>query len=103
MTAQSTVSREEQREIAPGDRIQINESYPKQGIRKGDLGTVTTISDKNDLNIRLDKGQSVQLNQEQAQHIEHGYAVQNLQAGAPQRLPLTHTTYISPIHPPSLP
>ena len=77
MTARSSVYRVEQREIAIGDRIQINESYPKQCIRKGDLGTVTAIGDTNDLDIRLDKGKSVQLNQEQAQHVEHGYAVQN--------------------------
>jgi len=92
MTAQSTVYREEQREIAPGDRIQINEPYPKQGIRKGDLGTVTGISDTNDLDIRLDKGKSVQLNKEQAHHIEHGYAIQNLKAGAPERVLITQET-----------
>jgi ATP-dependent exoDNAse (exonuclease V) alpha subunit len=92
MTAQSTVYREEQREIAPGDRIQINESYPKQGIRKGDLGTVTAISDTNDLDIHLDKGKSVQLNEEQAHHIEHGYAVQNIKAGAPERVLITQET-----------
>jgi conjugative relaxase-like TrwC/TraI family protein len=92
MTAQSTVYREEQREIAPGDRIQINESYPKQGIRKGDLGTVTAISDTNDLDIRLDKGKSVQLNKEQAHHIEHGYAVQTLKAGVPERVLITQET-----------
>ncbi|XWK57080.1 hypothetical protein RBB73_00225, partial (plasmid) [Tunturiibacter empetritectus] len=92
MTAQSTVYREEQREIASGDRIQINESYPKQGIRKGDLGTVTAISDTNDLDIRLDKGKSVQLNKEQAHHIEHGYAVQNLKAGTPERVLITQET-----------
>jgi ATP-dependent exoDNAse (exonuclease V) alpha subunit len=102
MTAQSTVYREEQREIAPGDRVQINESYPKQGIRKGDLGTVTAISDKKDLDIRLDKGKSAQLNQEQAQHIEHGYAVQNLKAGAPERILITQETFESQIDPASL-
>jgi conjugative relaxase-like TrwC/TraI family protein len=102
MTAQSTVYREEQRKIASGDRVQINESYPKQGIRKGDLGTVTAISDKNDLDIRLDKGKSVLLNQEQAQHIEHGYAVQNLKAGAPERILITQETFESQFDPASL-
>jgi hypothetical protein len=102
MTAQSTVYREEQREIAPGDRIQINESYPKQGIRKGDLGTVNAISDTNDLDIRLDKGKSVQLNQEQAQHIEHGYAVQHLKANAPERVLITQETLEGQVDPASL-
>jgi hypothetical protein len=92
MTAQSTVYREEQREIASGDRIQINESYPRQCIRKGDLGTVIAISETNDFDIRLDKGKNVQLNQEQAQHIEHGYAVENLKAGVPERVLITQET-----------
>jgi hypothetical protein len=102
MTAQSTVYREEQREIAPGDRIQINESYPKQGIRKGDLGNVNTISETNDLDIRLDKGRSVQLNQEQAQRIEYGYAVQHLKAGAPERVLITQETLEGQVDPTSL-
>jgi hypothetical protein len=102
LTAQSTVYRVEQREIAPGDRVQINESYPKQGIRKGDLGTVTAISDTNDLDIRLDKGKSIQLNQEQAQHIEHGYAVQSLKAGAPERILITEESFEGQVNPAAL-
>jgi ATP-dependent exoDNAse (exonuclease V) alpha subunit len=40
MTAESTVYRQEQREIAPGDRIQFTEADSTRGIRKGELGTV---------------------------------------------------------------
>jgi hypothetical protein len=76
MTAQSTVYRLEQREIAVGERIQFGEGNLAQGIRKGDFGTVTAMSTSNDLEVRLDRGSTIRVNEEQAQHIEHGYAVQ---------------------------
>ena len=84
MTAQSKVYREEHQEFAQGDRIRLTEADASQGIRKGDFGTVAAIGDK--LEVRLDKGQSVQLNQEQAKYIEHGYAVDSLKTGAPERV-----------------
>jgi hypothetical protein len=86
MTAHSTVYRIEQREIAVGERIQLREGNSAQGIRKGDLGTVTALSTSNGLEFRLDRGSTVRVNEEQTQHIEHGYAVQNLKAGAPERI-----------------
>ena len=84
MTAQSKVYREEHQEFAQGDRIRLTEADASQGIRKGDFGTVAAIGDK--LEVRLDKGGSVQLNQEQARYIEHGYAVDSLRTGAPERV-----------------
>jgi hypothetical protein len=92
MTAESKVYREEQREIAPGDRIQINEADPKQGIRKGDLGTVTAISETNELDVRLDRGKSVHLSEEQTRHIDYGYAVETIKAGAHERVLVTQET-----------
>jgi conjugative relaxase-like TrwC/TraI family protein len=86
MTKESTVYRAEQREIAPGERILFTDANPEQGIRKGDFGTVTTISAENGLQIRLDKGVSVQLNAEDSRHIEHGYAVDSLKTGASKRV-----------------
>jgi conjugative relaxase-like TrwC/TraI family protein len=86
MTGESTVYRQEQREIAPGDRIQFSEADSTRGIRKGELGTVTAISDANDLDVKLDKGTVVQLNAEQARHIDHGYAVESIKPGAPERV-----------------
>jgi acyl-[acyl carrier protein]--UDP-N-acetylglucosamine O-acyltransferase len=56
MTSQSAVYREEQREIAIGERIQLNETITLKGIRKGDFATVTAISESNDLEVRTDKG-----------------------------------------------
>ena len=84
MTAQSKVYREEPQEFAPGDRVRMTEPRASQGIRKGDFGTITAIGDT--LEVRLDKGESVQLTKEQAKHIEHGYAVDSLKTGAPDRV-----------------
>jgi len=89
MTAESTVYRQEQREIAPGDRIQFSETDSTRGIRKGDLGTVMAISDAYDLDVKLDKGTMVQLNAEQDRHIDHGYAVETIKPGAPERVLFT--------------
>ena len=82
MTAQSKVYREEHQEFAKGDRVRMTE--PSEGIRKGDFGTITSIGDI--LEARFDKGESVQLTKEQAKHIEHGYAVDSLKMGAPDRI-----------------
>ncbi len=84
MTAQSKVYREEHQEFAQGDRVRMTEASAAQGIRKGDFGTIAAIGDT--LEVRLDKGESVQLTKEQAKHIEHGYAVDSLKTGAPDNV-----------------
>ena len=84
MTAQSRVYREEHQEFAQGDRIRMTQASAAQGIRKGDFGTITSIGDT--LEVRLDKGENVQLTKEQARHIEHGYAVESLKTGAPDKV-----------------
>jgi ATP-dependent exoDNAse (exonuclease V) alpha subunit len=84
MTTHSKVYREEHQEFAPGDRIRMTEPSAPQGIQKGDFGTITAMGDK--LEVRLDKGESVQLTKEQAKHIEHGYAIDSLKTGAPDRV-----------------
>jgi conjugative relaxase-like TrwC/TraI family protein len=86
MTSQSTIYREEQREIAIGERIQLNETISTKGIRKGDFATVTAISESNGLEVRTDKGSNNRLDPQEALHIEHGYAVEALRTGAPERV-----------------
>jgi len=95
MTAESTVYRQEPREIAPGDHIQFTEADSTLGIRKGELGTVRAISDANDLDVKLDKGAVVQLNAEQARQIEHGYAVESIKPGAPERVLFTQEAAVN--------
>ena len=84
MTNQSKVYREEHQEFAPGDRVRMTQPNALRGIRKGDFGTIAAIGDN--LEVRLDKGENVQLTKEQAKHIEHGYAVESLKTGAPDKV-----------------
>jgi hypothetical protein len=95
MTSESTVFRQEHRKIAPGDRLQFSETDSTRGIRKGDLGTAMAISDANDLDVKLDKGTMVQFNAEQARHIEHGYAVESIRQGAPERVLFTQEAAVN--------
>lgn len=89
MTAQSTIYRAEHQDFAQGDRIRMTES--SAGIRRGDFGTIISIGDT--LEVRLDKGESVQLTKQQAKHIEYGYAVDSLKTGAPDRVLISQGGY----------
>jgi ATP-dependent exoDNAse (exonuclease V) alpha subunit len=89
MTAESKVYRQEQQEFALGDRIRLTEATAKQRIRQEDFGTITALSEPDRMEVRLDKGPTVALNKEQARHIEHGYAVDSLKTGAPERILIT--------------
>jgi len=86
MTTQSTVYRPEQRELAVGERIQLREGNQAHGLRKGEFGTVSAINEANELEVRLDKGATIRLNEDQTRRIDYGYAVQYLKAGAPERI-----------------
>ena len=84
MTAQSKVYREELQEFAQGDRVRLTKAVDGQDFRRGDFGTITAVNDG--IELRLDKGPAVKLTADQAQHIEHGYAVESLKNGAPERV-----------------
>ncbi len=58
-----------------GDRIQFTAPDREQRIRSGDFATVERIAENNALSLRRDNGKAVELDPEQARHIEHGYAV----------------------------
>ena len=88
MTGQSKVYREELQEFAQGDRVRLVDTNATLGIRKGDFGTVTAISEG--LEVRLDKGPIVQLPKEQAHQVEYGYAVDSLKTGAPEKILISH-------------
>jgi conjugative relaxase-like TrwC/TraI family protein len=73
-TRQSTVYREEMREMAEGERIRFTAPDKENHIRTGDFATVERIDP--DLSARLDNGKVVELNAEAARHIDYGYAVE---------------------------
>jgi len=88
-TGQSTVYREEQRAMAVGERIQFTHSDRDAHIRSGDFATVEQIGENNTLSARLDTGKSVELDTDQARHIDYGYAVANAQRGSADRVLVT--------------
>jgi conjugative relaxase-like TrwC/TraI family protein len=77
-TMQSTVYREEQRDVAAGERIRVTDSGRGAGIRSGDFATVERIGESNALSVRFDNGKSVKLDPDNARHIEYGYVVESL-------------------------
>jgi len=88
VTAKSIVYREELRDLTAGERIQFTSVMNEYGIRNRDLATVERIED-NRLTIRLDNGRIVELNPDQAKHMEYGYAVANAKGVSADRVILT--------------
>jgi conjugative relaxase-like TrwC/TraI family protein len=75
-TKESTVYREEERDLAVGERIQFTAPDRENRIRSGDFATVERIGDDNTLSIRLDNGKAVELEPEKARHIDYGYTLE---------------------------
>jgi conjugative relaxase-like TrwC/TraI family protein len=74
-TNQSTIYREETREVAVGERIRFTASEKENHIRTGDFAIVERIEP--DLSVRLDNHKAVDLDAETARHIDYGYAVES--------------------------
>jgi hypothetical protein len=86
-TRQSTVYREELREMAEGERIRFTSSEKDNHIRIGDFATVERIEP--DFSVRLDNGKTADLDAETARHIDYGYAVEMAGNLAADRVILT--------------
>jgi hypothetical protein len=95
-TAQSTVYREEQREVAAGERIRFTDSDRNSPIRSGDFATVERIGENSTLSVRVDNGTSVEL-------VLILPAISS--TAMPSRLHMEHLLIVfwSPGMPPSLP
>jgi hypothetical protein len=89
VTAKSIIYREKLRELAAGERIQFTSVMNEYGIRNRDLATVERIAEDNSLTVRLDNGKIVELNADQARHMEYGYAVANVKGVSADRVILT--------------
>jgi hypothetical protein len=78
LARESRIFVEETREIARGERIRFT-SYDKvNGVRSGDLGTVTRIGQDHSMTVKLDSGKTAEFSSEKSRHIEYGYAVDGL-------------------------
>lgn len=88
-TAQSTVYREEQRDIAVGERIRFTYSDPDALIRSGDFATVERIGDDGTPSVRFDNGKSLELESQMARHTDYGYVVETTPRTAVDRVLVT--------------
>jgi conjugative relaxase-like TrwC/TraI family protein len=88
-TAESTVYREETRELAEGDRIAFTTADRENRVRSGDFATVERIGEDNSISARLDNGRAVELDPEKARHIDYGYTVESAQHLNADRILLT--------------
>jgi hypothetical protein len=86
LTVESTVYREETRDLAQGERIRFTQSDRERRIRSGDFATVERIAGDNSLAVRLDNGKSFELNRDQAKYIDYGYTGDGLQRVAADRV-----------------
>jgi hypothetical protein len=78
LTRESSVYREETREVAQGERVRFATYDKELGVRSGDLGTVIRIGQNNAMTVKMDSGKFAELSSERARHIEYGYAVDGL-------------------------
>jgi hypothetical protein len=88
-TKESIVYREEDREIAVGERIKFTAPDRESHIRAGDLATVERIGEDNTLSVRMDNGKSIELDADKARHIDYGYTVETAKGVSADRILLT--------------
>ena len=86
LTIQSSVYREERREVTIGERIQFTAPNKNQGIRAGRLATVEKIAENGALTLKLDNGKKVELDPAKARHIDYGYAVDGKRTAPAERV-----------------
>ncbi len=86
MTGESTVFREELRDLAVGERIRLTAGDRAAHLRSGDFGTVERIADDHALSVRLDNGKLAGLDADKARNIEYGYAVATGQRASVDRV-----------------
>lgn len=70
-----SVYREEPRNFAVGDRIQLTAPANDLKIANRELGTVEAIGQDGQMHLKMDGGRDVQLDPREHPHLDHGYAV----------------------------
>jgi len=70
-----TVYREELRAFSQGDRIQFTAPANDLKVASRELGTVKSIGDNGQLNLKMDDGRSVHIDPNRQMHLDYGYAV----------------------------
>jgi ATP-dependent exoDNAse (exonuclease V) alpha subunit len=70
-----SVLREEMRSFSRGDRIQFTAPANDLKVANRELGTVERISDQGQITLRMDSGRAVELESNNAIHLDYGYAM----------------------------
>src|SRR5256886_1642074 len=70
-----TLYREAERGFSQGDRVQFTAPNRERHIANRELGTIETIDDNGNLQLRLDSGRTVAFNIKENPHLDYGYAI----------------------------
>jgi conjugative relaxase-like TrwC/TraI family protein len=77
-----TVYREVERTFAVGDRVQFTAPFRTAKIANREMGTITAMTDRQDMCVRTDSGKTVKFSVDSTahgprahRHLDHGYAV----------------------------
>jgi len=70
-----TVYRESERPFSEGDRIQFTATDKQRQVANRELGTIESIDEHGNVQIRMDSGHTVRVSLEDHPHLDHGYAV----------------------------
>ena len=77
-----TVYREVERTFAVGDRVQFTAPFRTAKIANREMGTITAMTDRQDMRVRTDTGKTVKFSVDPTaegprahRHVDHGYAV----------------------------
>jgi len=69
-----SIYREDERQFAPGDRIQFRAPFADKRVANGELGTIEQIEESK-FAVALDNGRKVSLDSQTFRHLDYGYAV----------------------------
>jgi ATP-dependent exoDNAse (exonuclease V) alpha subunit len=69
------VYREGERVFSEGDRVQFTAPDKTLKVANRELGTIESIDERGNVEIKLDSGREVRFNLEENRHLDYGYAV----------------------------
>jgi len=69
-----SVYKEEDRSLAPGDRIQLTAPFRAKRVANRELGTVERIDAAGNILLKLDSGRQIHFNITEHQQLDYGYA-----------------------------
>jgi hypothetical protein len=84
MTARSSIFREEERDIAIGERVRFTATM--NGAKAGAFGILEVVGEDKAVIIRLDTGKSIHLTSDQPKNLDYGYTAENIHQARTNRV-----------------